>query len=179
MPLDRQAIGQALRQWILTSTALADNKVLFAFQPGPQPEWPFVVLNPTLATAPQGLYDEQQFGTGTLTRIERRTVTVSVNVYGAQGEALAIADQAADGLESQAVLAILEAAGLAPIDKGQPRNLSELEETQFVERYEFDVKLSAVATSAAEDVGQIAGIGVAGQLTPPTGPEASTAATIG
>ena len=178
MPLDRNAIGQALRQWLMATTGLADNKVVFDYQPGPQPEWPYVTINPTLATAGQGLYDEQQHDSGTLTHVERRMLTVSVNVYGAQGQALAIAEAAQDGLELLSVTAILGAAGLSMSDKGQLKNLSALEETQFVERFEFDAQFSAVAATMTEAVGEIASIGISGQLSLPVGPPATTSATI-
>ncbi len=177
MPLDRAAIGQALRQWLMATTGLADNKVIFEFQPGPQPEWPFAALNPTLATASQGLYDELQHDSGTLTHVERRTVSVSVNVYGAQGQALAIAQAAQDGLELLSITAILGAAGLSMSDKGQLKNLSALEETQFIERFEFDAQFSAVTTTN-EAVGEIASIGISGQLSQPVGPPATMSATV-
>ncbi|MBU6428199.1 MAG: hypothetical protein KGR26_04265 [Cyanobacteria bacterium REEB65] len=178
MPLDRNAICQALRQWLMATTGLADNKVIFDYQPGPQPEWPYVAFNPTLATAGQGLYDELQHDSGTLTHVERRTLSVSVNVYGTQGQALAIAEAAQDGLELLSVTAILGAAGLSMADKGQLKNLSALEETQFVERFEFDAQFSAVATTTTETVGEIASIGISGHLSLPAGPPATTSATI-
>ncbi len=178
MSLDRTAIAQALRQWLMATTGLADNKVIFEFQPGPQPEWPYVALNPTLATAGQGLYDELQHDSGTLTHVERRTLTVSVNVYGAQGQALAIAEAAQDGLELLWVTAILGAAGLSMSDKGQLKNLSALEETQFVERYQYYAQFSAVVATATETVGEIASVGISGHLSLPAGPPATMSATI-
>ena len=177
MPLDRAAIGQALRQWVMNTTGLADNKVVFEYQAGPQPEWPYATINPTLATASQGLYDEQAYDSGTLTHVERRTLTVSVNVYGAQGQTLAIAEAAQDGLELLSVSTILAAAGVSLIDKGQLRNLSTLEDTQFIERFHFDVQFAAVA-STPESVGQIVSVGIAGQLSQSAGPRATTSVTV-
>ncbi len=176
MSLDRTAIGQALRQWVMNTTGLADNKVIFDYQPGLQSKWPYATINPTLATASQGLYDEQFFDNGTLTHVERRTLTVSVNVYGAQGQALAIAEAAQDGLELLSITTLLAAVGVSVIDKGQLRNLSVLEETQFVERFQFDAQFSAVASST-EPAGEIASVGIAGQLPAPGAP-ATIVATI-
>ena len=177
MSLDRAAIGQALRQWLMKATGLADNKVVFDYQPGPQPEWPYAAINPTLATASQGLYDEQAYDSGTLTHIERRTLTVSVNVFGAQGQALAIAEAAQDGLELLPVTTLLATVGVSVVDKGQLRNLSVLEETQFVERFQFDAQFSAVASSA-ETAGEIASVGINGHLSSTTGAHATITATV-
>ena len=177
MALDRNAIRQALRQWLMVATSLPDNKVIDAFDTGPQPEWPYIELNANLATMSVGMFDEKDMQDGVETRILRQHLTVSVNVYAAQGQAEPIADLAWDALESEAATTIFDAASMSLLDKGHPRNLSELEQTQYVERFEFDAQFAVVGQATPETVGTIASVGVSGSFASPAG-TTSTSATI-
>lgn len=180
MASDFGAIGEALRQWIITSTGLKDAKVIFADQAATRPQPPYAIIKPFPGIRRIGAYDEERLTDepGIINRIGQRRLTVSVNIWGPG--AIAMMEAAQDGLERYDVMDGLEAAGLAPWNRGESKDLTGLMETNYEERAQIDVVFGYTSESE-EDVSYIATVEYEGQYNaggdPPINIE--TSGTIG
>lgn len=155
MPTSWEDAQQAMRRWLITTTGLPDERVIFANQNAPRPKVPYATVNARVATRRLGAFDEERLiddEPGVIDRRGHRVVTASVNVFGPS--ALDLAEAAQDGLERYDVREQLEAAGLAVNDIGQLRDLTQLVETTLEDRYQFDA-IFGIARATKETVGWI------------------------
>ena len=172
MPAPSDPVLQALRQWILTTTGLPDNKVILAYLDGDQPEWPYVTIDPYFQVRPTNPYEDEiiQGDGDTATHIHRDVLTCAVNSYGDVriGDGLAAAQAAYHGVASPAIRDALNTAGLGLIDRGHLEHLNFVMETKFCERYQFDVTFNLVTTTT-EAIPAMAETSLTGTLVAPDG----------
>jgi hypothetical protein len=180
MAIDWTGLRTAVRACALAATGLNDGHVIWAFQNGPRPLVPFIEINPRLAIARVGSHDEETMNAANADQLDRkaqRRVTVSCHAFGPDAFALLEAMQAFCDTEAGHVL--FDVAGLAVADFGSVNDLTELLETQFEERAQFDL-IFALAAVSSEKVGAITSVGLAGTIqNPDTTPAAQTTQVIG
>lgn len=157
-------IEAALVAWLGAQTG---RPVIVANQTGPQPEKPYVTIQmmsvPTrsdelrMHPAPEG---EDPRDVQLEARGERQ-MTLAINVYGPQGEttALELAEKIRGSLGLPSVLASLREVGLSFIDATPIQDLTWLQDTEYVERRQMDVRF-ALASSVSEVVEGIATVEV-------------------
>lgn len=163
MALNRTAIENAIRQAVMDGSGLADERVYFANDKGTQPKKPFITINPNVATAPVGMFDEERLTEtpGEILRVGHRRVTVSVNVYG-EG-AVGLAERVGEWLERYDVNEAFEDVGIALQGRAQVRDMARLLDTHHEPRAQFDFTLAAVGSSS-ELVGWIETIELTGTI---------------
>ena len=148
-------VQDALRDWLLLSTGLAESAVIWADQSGGSPAGAFATLrlSSILTLSPHDdsrhdFSDARPEGE----EIERavwgpRELVVGVQTYSPRvvgaTSAFELARKAQTGLQRTDVRQALASAGLALIDAGAPRNVSTLLDTAFQGRMAFDVRFNA------------------------------------
>lgn len=171
MPLDRQAIEDALRDAVATAAGayaepatFDEAKIVHAKQDGPTPREPYIVINAWLASRRLGR-DEQRLdenAPGVIQHAGNRRLTVSINTYGAG--AIELAETIAERITTEAIAEEnLAPAGLAILDATEVRNLTTKLETRHQERGQLDLIVGTV-TNWTEDVGYIESVGLEGDL---------------
>lgn len=168
--IDVAAIEKALVAWLTEATGCA---VRLANQTAPRPAYPYATIQidgPVVV----GVDEKRTKPAGNdvdLTTRGERTITVQVNVYVQQRggdydhsqSALALASKAQSSLYLGESLATLRAAGLALRELGAIRDLTFLQDTAFVERRQFDVRLG-LATVITQRIESIQTADVAGTI---------------
>jgi hypothetical protein len=144
--MDETAIKSALRAWVRKASGLNDKKVIWSEQSQPRLEAPFITMR-LGDFIPLGSADEvtQEYdplappGSGdtpgeeiTITVNGRRSVSLSVQVFGAGAQQTLSKVQTSLGLPS--VKEGLEAVGVSVYDIGEVQNVTGLLETVFEPR---------------------------------------------
>lgn len=153
--IDFEAIGETLRRWIVLTTGLQDDRVIYAHQTAPRPHpGAFAVLRMPVSLARVGMDDAEVWdNAGTVTRIGHRRMPVQVDVIGTNAHALLT--EAIDGLQRYDIHDLLTAQRLSVLDPGTPRDLTALLQTSWESRAQADV-VFGLAVTATEAVGYIA-----------------------
>jgi hypothetical protein len=153
--IDFEALGETLRRWLVLTTGLQDDRVIYAHQTAPRPHpGAFAVLRLPVSLARLGMDDAEVWdATGNVTRIGHRRMPVQVDVIGVNAHGLLAA--ALDGLQRYDVGELLTAQGLAVIDPGSVRDLTALLQTTWEARAQADV-IFGLGVSSTEAVGYIA-----------------------
>lgn len=163
-------IQDAIYDWIKKETdgVVDPEAIVWRDQSKPAPLRPLVSLkiidgprsvgrDPSLFNAPQ-----KKFTAGV-----QQVLTVSVQAFGSSTVSRPIAGQLAIDLHSsllkQQVRQPLSKAGLSVQDLGQPRNLSAVEETEYEERWGFEVQFGA-AQNVLDDPSTIETVNIAGNV---------------
>lgn len=159
--IDVAAIEKALVKWLGDATGCT---VRLVNQTAPRPAYPYATVKID-GPVPVGVDEVRTEPAGDdvdLTTRGERTVTVQVNVYAQQRggaydytqSALALASKAQSSLYLGEHLATLREAGLALRELGAIQDLTFLQDTAFVERRQFDVRLglASVTTQRIESI---------------------------
>lgn len=170
--IDVGAIERAVVRWLESASGCA---VRVANQNAPRPAYPYVTaqLGGLVSVGTGGVRtstDLDQEGAEVELRVRgERQLTVSVNVYAQQRPgkpydptqgALSIAERIRASLGLPSVLAALREAGLSFIDSTPAQDLTWLQDANFVERRQMDIRFG-LASVVSERVGFIATVDVA------------------
>lgn len=170
--IDVGAIERAVVRWLEGVTV---HPVRVANQTAPRPAYPYVTvqLGGLVSVGPGGIRqhtDLDREGEEVELQVRgERQLTVSVNVYAQQRPgkpydptqgALSLAEGIRASLGLPSVLATLREAGLSFIDSTPVQDLTWLQDTDWVERRQMDIRFG-LASVVSERVGYIATVDVA------------------
>lgn len=150
-----EQIQKDARSWLVTVSGLDDNKVIFANQNAPKPEYDFIVFNPSLLIKKFGNDEKVYNDDGTITVIQRRQADTSVNVYGPNAQSIIQSIQ--DSLDLPVSEQYFDIKGFVFIAASEARNLTFLEDKKWQQRWQADffIRFSTQITPDIEDVGFI------------------------
>jgi len=154
------------------SGVIEPSSIIWRNQSEPMPPRPCVTMKITEGPKRTGYQDNMVYsGTGTLFNVGgQRTMTVSFQVFGNTRIHRPMAYQLALDLNSalslQTVLDSLRVGGISVLTQGDPINITELEETEYEERAQFDV-LFGLAQNVLDDPSAIETVGPIGQTIDP------------
>ena len=150
MTLPLTTIKAALQDWLTDATGLP---VIWQFQNVPEPNTPFISVNPVANIKRIGVDDERipNDTTGLGSMAAHRELMCSVNAMGAG--ALAALSAALDKLETPTLYdGWFYARGLAA-RTGELRNLTGMKNSRFEQRAQIDVTITCVNTDQTDDAG--------------------------
>lgn len=152
MPADWVAVERAIYTWVKDASGLVADCVIWSHQNGKRPKGQHVQIT-FGADTPVGSVPENRtsYDAGadageeiTIAVVEVRAITIGVQVYaGAQNgnaSARAIASKIQNALNLPAAHAALNAAGLAPFDRGTIQSVPEVLDTGFEPRAVFQAR---------------------------------------
>lgn len=154
-------VQDAIYDWIKNEVegVIEGDHIIWRQQSEPLPARPCVTIKITDGPSPTGLTDNLMYRQADqFTLGGQRTLTVSIQVFGNLKVTRPMAYQTVVDLHSSlarlTVLDRLRAAGVAVQERGSPTNITALEETEYEERAQFDVRLG-VAQNVVDDPGVI------------------------
>lgn len=142
-------IKQALYEW---ATRVTSGTVIWLYGDGPKPDKPYVTLNLIGPQKPGFLDDVNGTDTSDLSFVQsgQRTFTVSVNVY-SDSDALTWAYQLQASLDNPVEIDIFNKADIGLGDTGDVNDLSELLETKWERRAQFDFTIFSASNIEFEN----------------------------
>ena len=165
---------EGLQQKILTTwlrairQLLSDNSVtiIFAEQPGPRPEKPYISLKLLAGPSPLGSFDDFRRDETTQNRFVisgMRQYTLNIQVFGP--DSLAIVDQVQTLMDSPNIFPLLrnDDVDLAVVERGGVDDISELLDTGYEARVSMDVVFNA-AVNVVVDPGTIESVEWSGEI---------------
>lgn len=165
------AFQDAVYSWVKTTMEgkINGDRIIWRDQSAPLPRRPCVTLKITdgprdVARSGNSVFHESGLSTVGVQSV----VTVSVQIFGNSKAAPKVnAGQCAYDLNAslmlQSQLLPLRKSGIAVQDRGDVLNITALEETEFEERYQFDVQFG-VARNVIDDVGTIENVNATGDV---------------
>ena len=150
MTLPISTIKTALEDWLSDSTGLP---VVWQFQNKPEPDTPFVSVNPVTSTHRQGLFDEAVVddSTGVSTIVGHRTIMASIQACGSG--AYAALTTAQDKLEAPSLYdGWFYNRGLSA-QTGDIRNLTGMKGSRYEQRAQMDVTITCLSSTLTDDSG--------------------------
>lgn len=152
--LPLSTLKTAVQAYCVATTGLASNKVIFAYQGGPEPTGSYISIIPILSIARTGAYDEQVTETnGDQTIVHRRNVSMQIDAYGPNAATLITA--IFDGIDVSTFYSTFTNANLAAIFTSGIRDLSAVKNIRYEQRFNADLRVSTVYTTTvlADDIG--------------------------
>jgi len=142
-------IKTALYDFCVSATGSDADKVIFAHQGGTEPQGSYIAIIPTLSVRKTTAFDEQILEeNGDITVVKRRDVTVQVDAFGPDAITLITAIQ--DGIDTPEHYAIFEAQCFQAILSSQVRNLADIKNIRYEQRFNLDLTLSVVYTETID-----------------------------
>ena len=159
-------LKDAIYDWIKKRTEgiIEQESILFRDQSQPLPPRPCVAMKFTSGPQRTGYQDNlvTDAVTGKTSTGGQRTMVLSVQVFGNTKVHSPMAEQLANDLNAslslQSVLMDLRKARIAVFNQGEVTNLTEIEESEYEERYEFSVMLG-VPENQVDDPGYFTSVG--------------------
>lgn len=150
LPLDD--IKTAVHGWLVDSTELAGDKVIWAYQNAPEPTGLFIKINPLQSVGKISVFDELvPESDGTQTVLHYRNITCSVQAFGPGASATLAA--ALDGLDHPFIYQTNFAENGISARSTTIRDLSQIKGTRYEERAQIDLFLYSADTTSDEDSG--------------------------
>lgn len=172
--LELARIQDAIYDWIKRETAgvLEEDRIVWVYQTQPLPPRPCIALNiqdgpKALGTQDNYTYESQDkfFNVG-----GQREMTVSIKAFGNRMIARPLAYQMCLDLHSSLSkltnLDILRAAGISIMQRGNPDNTTELEESEYEDRAQFEITIG-VAQNYRDEPGTIGQANITKTVNPP------------
>lgn len=160
--IELQAIEKALVVWL---SAVTGRPVLIVNQRAPRPPYPYLTLRLAPETPTTDEVRREDAGEDDVRLVVRgeRVLSASINCYakaaGTSQGAAAIMSRVRTSLALPSVLAELFEGGISFVDSGPIQDLSWLQDAEFIDRRQMDVRFAVVA-SAEETVEAIKTVGI-------------------
>lgn len=167
--LNVSEIQKTIFNWIESRTRglIPSSQILWRQQSEPLPRRPCVTLKVISGPTRVGYFDDGMTFIGGPTGSQfniggHREMVISVQVFGSSRvktmDAIQLAADLNTSLALTSVLQLLRAGGIAVLRRGDPSNLTALEETEYEERVQFDMTIG-VAQNIIDDPGVIEHVG--------------------
>lgn len=142
-------IKTALYNFIEAATGHDSDKIIFAYQGGPEPQGSYISIIPALAVSKPVVIDEQYIeANGDITVARRRDVTAQIDAYGP--DALTLITAVQDGMDTPEHYAEFTDLDFHAEQSSQIRNLSAVKNIRFEERFNLDILIHATYTGTID-----------------------------
>ena len=156
IPTDKE---DALYAWL--SGILTGASVIWDKEDGVRPPLPFATMNIISGPSSAGPAEERYKSQDTYAYAMRKKFTLSINVH--SDDALMRINSIVNALELPSHQSILQGAGIAVWGNSDPRDLSQLMDTEYEGRAQIDINLS-FAQTIEDSPGEIRTVHVRGDI---------------
>lgn len=139
-----------IRNWLVASSELPDEQVIFDFQNAPKPTQDFITLNPFKNIGTKGMAETIDSHDGTVTVIQNKFSDMSINCYGSDTEN--IMSKIKDSLDLPLTKEYFEREVISVLTDSSIRDLTFIEGVKFQIRKQLDITV-LFSNSTIQEVG--------------------------